>query len=144
MNSEKESYCIRVEIFMIEDLWEKCIPFLANPEIGEIEYSSMEELKRDCLENITQLWILMKGDELVGCFLTNVGVASDTVNVVNIFNLSGTDIESWIKELDTKMVEFCQQNSCKYYSYVGRPGFKKFVPELTSPGIFYLREVPNV
>lgn len=142
-NSE-EAYCIRVEPFMIESLWSRCLPFLENPEIGDIEYCSMQEIKHDCLNQSSQLWILMKGDELVGCFLTNIGVASDSVNIVNIFNLSGTSIESWIGELDRKIVEFCQQNNCKFYSYVGRPGFKKFVPQLTSPGVFYLREVPNV
>lgn len=142
--SHNEAYCIRVEPFMINDLWDKCLPFLENPDIGDIEYSSTEQIKEDCFSGDTQLWILMKGDELVGCFLTNIGVASDTVNIVNIFNLSGTSIESWIKELDRKIVEFCQENSCKYYSYVGRPGFKRYVPELISPGVFYLREVPNV
>lgn len=139
-----QPYCIRVEPFMVPSMWSKCLPFLENPDIGDIEYSSLDEVKKDCLEGTTQLWILMKEDDLVGCFLTNVGVASDSVNIVNIFNLSGKDIEVWIKELDDRIVQFCKENNCKYYSYVGRPGFKKYVPELKSPGVFYLREVPNV
>ena len=144
LDNKPEAYCIRVEPFMIEGLWEKCLPFLENPEIGEIEFSSLEELKRNCLDSTAQLWILMEGDKLTGCFLTNVGVVSDEVKIVNIFNLSGAGIKFWIKELDDKMVAFCQEYGCQYYSYIGRQGFAKLVPQLKSTGVHYLREVPNV
>lgn len=140
----ENAYCIRVDPFMIDGIWDRCLPFLQNPDIGDIEFLSSEESKKSCIDGEAQLWILMQEDELVGCFLTNIGVVSEGTNIVNIFNLSGTGIESWIKELDRKIVEFCKENNCKYYSYVGRPGFKRYVPELNSPGVFYLREIPNV
>lgn len=142
--SDNKAYCIKVEPFMVIEMWDKCLPFLENPEIGQIEYTSPEELKRNCLDETYQLWILMEGDKLTGCFLTNIGVVSDEINIVNIFNLSGSGVRVWIKELDEKIVKFCQENGCKFYSYIGREGFAKLVPELKQTGVHYLREVPNV
>lgn len=141
LDLKEEVYCIRVEPFMVSELWSKCLPFLENPEIGSLEYSSIEELKKCCLDETYQLWILMERDKLSGCFLTNIGVISDNINIVNIFNLSGSGIRFWIKELDQKISEFCKENNCKFYSYIGRDGFSRFVPELNKVGTYYLREV---
>lgn len=136
-----ESYCIRVEDFLIDDVWERCIPFLENPEIGEIEFTSLDSVKAEVIEGNYQLWILMQDDALSGCFLTNISEVANGIKIVNIFYLSGQGVKIWIQELDDKIVEFCKENGCKFYSCTARRGFSKLVPKLEEAGTLYVRKI---
>lgn len=138
--TEKTPYCIMIEPFMVDELWPKCVPFFEDPEIGDIEFSSIEECYENCRRGIYQLWILMEDDELTGCFMTNIGMASDTVKVVNIFYLSGDGVKTWIAELDKKICEFCVQNDCSFYMCSARKGFSRLVPQLKESGVLYVRD----
>lgn len=138
---EKEVYCIMVEPNMIEAVWDKCVPFLSNPDIGDVEFSSVEQTKESCSKGTDQLWMLMTGDELVGCFNTNFGPVSPGISLVNIYNLSGMDIKSWIDILDHKISKFAKDNGCAFYMYIGRRGFSKLVPGLKEVGSAYIKDL---
>ncbi len=133
-------YCIKVDPFMIDKIWSKCKPFLENPEIGDVEYTSTEEMKELCKSEEYQLWILMEDEKLTGCFLTNIGEVASGVKMVNLFCLSGGGLKVWIDELDEKVTKFARQNGCIGYSCVARTGFSKFVPELKKLGDFFFRD----
>lgn len=134
-------YCIMVEPFLVKDLWDKCLPFLENPEIGEIEFGNIDDLKQECIEGYAQLWILMRGDDLCGCFCTNFGEVDSGTNVVNIFRLSGEGAKVWIKELDKKISEFAIANNCKFYLCTARKGFARYVPELKEAGTLFVKDL---
>ena len=136
-----EIHCIMVEPFMVDAMWEKCLPFIENPELGDIEYMSPGELKQECLAGYAQLWILMLGDDLVGCFCTNFGEASSTVKVCNIFNLAGSGAKLWSKALDEKIAGFAQSHGCSAYMCVTRKGFARLVPELKEAGALFVRKL---
>lgn len=126
---------------MVDDMWPKCLPFLENPEIGDTEYDSLNDIKDFCKQEYYQLWILMENDNLSGCFLTNIGEASKNTKVVNIFYLCGEGVKIWISELDKKIVEFAKENGCRFYSCAARRGFSRLVPELKETGTLYVREI---
>lgn len=126
---------------MIDELWPKCLPFLENPDIGDIEFVSLEDLKQECKELKAQLWILMEDDELKGCFLTNIGYLSDKVKVVNIFHLCGDGVKVWVDHMDRTMIDYARQNGCSYYLTTARKGFSRLVPALKESGVLYAREI---
>lgn len=141
MEENKEVYCIRVEPFLLDSLWEKCLPFLENPEIGEIEYTPLDEVYELCKTEDYQLWILMNGDELTGCFMTNIFQVTAGTNVLNIFYLSGHGVKVWIDELDKKVSEFAIENGCSFYSCIARKGFSKLVSGLEEAGVQYVKDL---
>lgn len=136
-----ESYCIMVEQFLIDELWSKCEKFLNNPEIGEIEFADLDDLKQECKDGICQLWILMQDDELTGCFITSIGEASANVKVLTLTHLSGEGVKVWIKELDDKVSQFAKINGCKYVSITARRGFARLIPELKEAGTLYVKDL---
>lgn len=141
MEQQKTPYCIRVEPFMVNDMWPKCLHFLENPDIGDIEFTSLDDLKEECKELKAQLWILMEDDELKGCFLTNIGYLSDKVKVVNIFHLCGDGVKVWVDHMDKTMVDYAKENGCKFYLTTARRGFSRLVPALKESGVLYAREI---
>ena len=141
MTTEKTPYCIIVQPFMIDEMWDKCLPFLENPDIDELEFDDLDELREQCKRTESQLWIIMLDDDLKGCFITTLGEHSSGIKVINMSYFSGEGIRLWADTVDKAMIEFGIKNNCRYYSFIGRRGFSKMVPALKESGVLYLRDI---
>lgn len=137
----QEIDCLRVEPYLVDGIWEKCSKFLENPDIGDIEFNTPEELKEECIKGYAQLWMIAKGEEVIGAFCTNFGEAASNVNVCNIYYLSGEGAKVWSKIIDKKVSDFAKENGCSYYMCVARKGFARLVPQLKEAGTLFVRDL---
>jgi hypothetical protein len=137
----QEIDCLRVEPYLVDGMWGKCSKFLENPDIGDIEFSTTEELKEECKNGHAQLWAIAKGEEVIGAFCTNFGEATSSVNVCNIYYLSGEGAKVWSKIIDKKVSDFAKENNCSYYMCVARKGFARLVPQLKEAGTLFVRDL---
>lgn len=130
INGDKPVFVSFVAPKTIESAWKYCEHMLAKAvkhARGELD---MEDVRKECLENNMQLWMVFTAEpEFLGAAVTQL-VQYPRLKAVRIVLLGGKDFVSWKLKLDQELCEFARREGCGRMEAFGRAGFVRSLQDL--------------
>ena len=109
------------------DIVDKCWDFI-NKSVskGNIDLINTEDITSRILENISDLWVSIKDEKIVGCFVVGV-IAYPRANVINFEAISG---KFNFKYALPRVEEHYRSLGYKYSQMIGRKGWTRVMEPL--------------
>lgn len=115
----------------VESLWRFAEPFIKRALDHTFGELSIEDVKDKCLSRDMQLWMIAKGNRVVGAGTTMI-VLHPQMKVCRIVTLAGTEFDEW-KDMAHAFIEIWADEAmgCEAVEAYTRKGF---VPKLLEIG----------
>lgn len=134
---------LRIEPRLIDSVFDRCREFIESSFSANAPSYDIEDVKSSLETGEAQLWIAIGRGKILAGAITMITV-EPKAKTLAILNLGGTEIRSWIKELDISLTAFAKENGCHYIEAVTRRGFSHFVPDFIEDGIVYIKRVGTI
>lgn len=113
----------------VEGMWRFAEPFIKRAldhTFGEV---SIEDMKRLCLSRDMQLWMVLKGDRVVGAGTTMI-IFHPQMKVCRIVALSGADFKAWMDVAHMSIEVWAAEQGCVGIECYVRKGFVQELKEI--------------
>ncbi len=85
---------------------------------------TMKEIASDLLEGVRQIWLMTKGDKVVGTFLTKVS-ETDQKRICEITHAGGKGVIKYRDFLFETFTKWAKDNQCTDITIIGRDGWSR-------------------
>jgi hypothetical protein len=117
-----------LNLAMFEETWPSIEAYLVSATADTMGVLSPELLKQLCKTGAYQTWVIAKGNEAVGAFITTQQEAAGT-KILDIEYLGGNDFRTWGPPLMLKLEDTAKSQGFDILRICGRRGWAKLFPE---------------
>lgn len=117
---------------------EKILHYLTKA-LTKTPEETIESVLSSVLKGVSQLWLATTNNQVVGVVVTEA-LQHPAKRIMLIHMLGGEDIEEWVGEI-SRIEAYAKENECQAIEIIGRPAWKKLLPEYKAPRIVLTKEL---
>lgn len=108
--------------------WDDARRWLEEPVGANNGIETVEDVAVQCLQGITQLWIVARGRKVIGAVVTSL-IRYPQMSTLRMAYLGGEDLASWVDPLVDVMEQYARDHGCRGVEFSGRRGWKRLFRE---------------
>ena len=107
----------------IKNYWEFVLPYLIDVQDVFEETFTLEELKEELQNKISQLWLAVEDFNILAVGITKI-LKKNNKNSLFFSTCAGENIDSW-EHLMQDIINFAIEKNCEEIKFIGRRGWKR-------------------
>jgi chorismate mutase len=115
-------------------VWQAVAPFFSGFFEGGFDIS-LDRISAHTKRTGATLWVITVDGQLSAVFFARVGEAENGCHHVNVFDIGGHNVESWLTSFVETMISFAQHNGCTAVRFIGARDWRKLLPGCQVAGI---------
>lgn len=137
------AYLALLPALHVEDAWIRILPHLMKGEEHWKDFYTVDQIRRNLITGIQQVWVMVEGTSVIGCVLTQID-EYPAAKVCRISYLGGTGFKRRMMEQMQRIERWARDKGCSSIDILGR---KEWAPLLQktlgyrSPGLVYRKEL---